>query len=474
MKRFLKVMGVLSIVMLLVAGVTFGQIKQVKPGKPPVTIEVKPIIPPEPNPDGGKNPYAATPNLAFPLIATDIIDTMYQKVWVENEVLGEDGYGVPDDGEWVVGYDSTGDGLIDNILGNGVPVPIAITESITDQYDENEYPGTLGLWHQTYVVVDGMTQDLLTQTWVDLDGDGLELTEWSSIDGPDGSPDLTTPVDLHDWLVSMAPWFDQPVEMDETLTMTVTTFDGLLTATIPAAENPNNIWNITYIDGTSKGGENVFQADWYWTGAPGDFIVPDGKYFIDFIDWGNPLENTVAPIVGKRFPVEIALYEKVASTVTLDAWGETMTGFKMDCIENPSSRSEVFGVSELDTTGFTKEICFATVLTNKFFVEVWDPAGGIYKIAIGPGIGPSGKMNFASAGGGWIPTMAGWHRIWLHLNDPLITLEGSIVNNDEHYIMTSGYMAEPLSQNKLDLVGVIGDSTFIDVYVFPPSGRRVK
>lgn len=468
MKKFLKVMGVLSIVMLLAAGATFGQVKQVKPGKPPVTIEVKPIIPPEPNPDGGKNPYAATPNLAFPLIATDIIDTMYQKVWIENEVEGEEGYSVPDDGEWLVGYASASDGVIDNVTGLGLPVPILVTESIGDVYDEGDYPGTDGLWHQIYVVVDGMTVDLMTQTWVDTDGNGLELEEWLSIEGADGKPDLTDPVNLYDYL-SAITWYDQPVNMDETLTETVTTFDGLLTAEIDMATNPNNIWNVLYIDGDSKGGENSFQADWYWTGAPGDFAVPAGKYFIDFIDWGNPLENTVAPIVGKRFPVEIALYEKVASTVTLDPWGETMTAYEMACIENPSSRSEVFG-----TTGLTKEICFATVLTNKFFAEVWDPAGGIVKIAIGPGIGPSGKMNFASAAGGWIPTMPGWHRIWLHLNDPLITLEGAIVNNDEHYIMTSGYMAEPLSQNKLDLVGVVGDSTFIDVYVFPPSGRRVK
>ena len=471
MKRFLKVMGVLSIVMLLVAGVTFGQIKQVKPGKPPVTIEVKPIIPPEPNPDGGKNPYGATPNLAFPLIATDIIDTMYMKVWVENDVEGEEGYGVPDDGEWVVGYDSTGVGeTIDNIVGEGVPVPIVVAVSIGDDYDERDYPGTDGLWHQPYIVTpEGMTQDLLTQTWVDSDGNGLELEEWLSVDGADGKPDLEDPVNLYDYLVSMAPWYDQPVDMDETLKETVTTYDTLLSAEIDSATNPNNIWDVYYIDGYSKGGENSFQADWYWTGAPGDFTVPVGKHFINFIDWGNPLENTVAPIVGKRFPVEIALYEKVASTVTLDPWGETMTAYAMECIENPSTRSEIFG-----TTGLTKEVCFATVLTNKFFVEVWDPSGGIVKIPIAPGIGPSGKMNFASSGGGWIPTMAGWHRIFLHLNDPLITLEGSIVNNDEHYIMTSGYMAEPLSDNKLELVGVIGDSTFIDVYVFPPSGRRVK
>ena len=43
---------------------------------------------------------------------------------------------------------------------------------------------------------------------------------------------------------------------------------------------------------------------------------------------------------------------------------------------------------------------FATVLTNKFTAEVWNPDGTITALNLGPGIGPSGKMNFASGGGG--------------------------------------------------------------------------
>ena len=76
-------------------------------------------------------------------------------------------------------------------------------------------------------------------------------------------------------------------------------------------------------------------------------------------------------------------------------------------------------------------------------------------IPISPDIGPSGKMNFASGSGGWIPTMPGWHRIWQHTNDLFISFEGAIVNNDEHYIMTSGCMAQELNKNKLELTGII-------------------
>jgi hypothetical protein len=82
-------------------------------------------------------------------------------------------------------------------------------------------------------------------------------------------------------------------------------------------------------------------------------------------------------------------------------------------------------------------------------------------------------MNFAS-GGGWIPTMTGWHRIWLHTNDPLISFAGAIVNNDEHYIMSTGCKVQDLNPNKLERTGIIGDSTYIDVLVVRPSGKKTK
>ena len=105
---------------------------------------------------------------------------------------------------------------------------------------------------------------------------------------------------------------------------------------------------------------------------------------------------------------------------------------------------------------------------------MWNPDGTITSITLGPGIGPSGKMNFASGNGGWIPTMPGWHRIWLHVNDPLIDFSGAIVNNDEHYITSTGCMVQELNPNKLALVGITGDSTYIDVLVEKPSGGKKK
>lgn len=428
----------------------------------------KPADDPVPNPNPSKNEFSAVPNLSFPMIATDIIDIFYQKVWVD-----ENGDGVCEENEFELGYDSDGDGVIDNTIGEGDPVPILVVESITDPYT-GEYPGNEGFFYQIYddLYEDGMTVDLLTQYWED-STDVLTVEDWTSLDGSDGKPDLTDPIDMVVWFESMKPWYDQPVSMDGALTETVNTLDGLTTDNdVFSALNPNNIWNTTYLDGSELGGENSWQAEWR--------VETENVIYIDFIDWGNPLENTVYPIVGQRFPVEMAIYEKVASNVLGDAWGTPMLAFKMGCIEYPSTRDEVFGTSGLgedDENGvpsFTKDVAFATVVTNKFFAEVWNPNGTITPISIEPGIGPSGKINFASASGGWIPTMTGWHRIWIHFEDPLIDLSYAIVNNDEHYIMSSGFMAEPLNKNKEELVGVVGNSTFIDVNVLNPSGKKSK
>jgi len=289
-------------------------------------------------------------------------------------------------------------------------------------------------------------------------------------------------------------WSDQPVYMsDETVTNDYTLPDGtVVTYSGPAYGDPNLIWNAEYIDTTESGGDNAWQADWKYVGGLGTITVDDygvttdptpvvqeDLIQVDFIDWGNPLENTVAPIVGQRFPVEVALYEQVAADHGEEVWGEFMTVYKMACIEYPGTAEELFGNGTYNYDGSsgsenTFEGAFATVLTNKFYAEVWDPSGGIVKIPVEPGIGPSGKMNFASAGGGWIPTMSGWHRIWLHVTDPLISLTWAEVNNDEHYIMSSGCKAQDLNANKQGLVGIIGDSTYIDVFVQPSTGKKIK
>lgn len=356
-----------------------------------------------------KDEFKATPNLSFPLIATDIIQLFYLQTWVDS-----DGDGIVDDSEWVLDYDLDDDGV--NEMSE--PTPIEVEEVINVEYN-GSYPGNDDAEYCTYT----------------LDDDGCAV----DISGPEeGIPDgIIDDLDLTcesmvTWLQGMQPWFDQPVTTTDT--------------------DPNLIWNADYVDAA-----NSWQASW---DTETETVVN-----IDFIDWGNPLEN-INPIVGQRFPVEVALYEKLETP---------MTAYKMACLEYPGTKVELFGTSDNpspDTGGYTFDSYFATVLTSKFIAEVWNPDGTITSINLGPGIGPSGKMNFASGGGGWIPTIPGWHRIWLHTNDPLISFSGTIVNNDEHYIMSSGCMVQELNPNKLELTGIIGDSTYIDVLVVRPNGKR--
>jgi hypothetical protein len=352
-----------------------------------------------------KDPLRATPNLSFPLVATDVIQLLYQQTWVDSD---EDG--VIDDSEWVLDYDLDDDG-VDEMTE---PTPIEVAEVINVQYS-GSYPGNEDAFYYAYVL--------------DEDGCAIDVNEDGVVDDLD-----RTETPMLTWLQGMQPWYDQPVTTDST--------------------DPNLIWNADYVDAA-----NSWQAEWV--------RETDAVVNIDFIDWGNPLEN-INPIVGQRFPVEIALYKQLETP---------MTAYKMACLEYPSSKEEVFGTSTSpspDPGSYTYGSYFATVLTTKFYAEVWNPDGTITDITLAPGIGPSGKMNFASGNGGWIPTMPGWHRIWLHVNDPMIDFSGAIVNNDEHYIMSTGCMVQELNQNKLALVGIIGDSTYIDVLVERPSGGKKK
>lgn len=348
-----------------------------------------------------KDEYRAMPNLSFPVITTDVIQLFYLQTWIDS-----DGDGIVDGSEWFLDYDLDNDGV--NEMTE--PTPIEVAEVINVQYNGG-YPGNEDEVVYSYTIgEDGCAVD------VNLDGvvDDLDRTE---------TPATT-------WLQSMQPWFDQPVTTTDT--------------------DPNLIWNAEYVDAA-----NSWQADWV---RETETVVE-----IDFIDWGNPLEN-INPLVGYRFPVEVALYEQLA---------EPMTAYKMACLEYPGSQDELFGTSvnpSPDAGSYTFGSYFATVLTNKFYAEVWNPDGTITSLSLGPGIGPSGKMNFASGTGGWTPTMRGWHRVWLHVNDPLIDLSHAVVNNDEHYVMSSGCKIQDLNPNKLELVGIIGDSTFIDVFVEMPNG----
>ena len=365
---------------------------------------------PKDNPDPGQDPTAAITNLSFPVIATDIIQMFYQQIWDPDE--GKDGKWIIPYDEYYEEYDEEGNPIGDPIR-ELILNPIMVTEKIDVRYT-GTYPQNPDQprFYEPYILGD----------------DGCPLYD------PDTGKALKEePIPLYEWLVANQPWYSQP------------------TTTSDATGDPNLIWNAAYVSPA-----NTWQADW---------AVVEEEVPIYFIDWGNPLEN-INPIVGYRFPVEVALY------TLLD---EPMTAFKTGCLEYIASRDELFGVSKLGGDSFTTEIMLATVATNKFYAEVWNPDGTILPIILEPAIGPSGKMNFASAGGGWIPTMTGKHKIWLHITDPLINFTGAIVNDDDHYIMSSGCMAEELNKQKQAKTGIwCCKSTWIEVMVDPHTGGRKK
>lgn len=401
----------------------------------------------------------ATPNLSFPLVFTDLIDILYAKIWVDSDLDG-----IKDQNEWYTAYDVDGDGVLDDDLDglleegednitptSGPLIPITVAEVFGTEYsgsydgqieppyddDENEFA-----YYSTYVLEeDGCFVDLVNN-------------DDPTILVPDGVPDITEPILMTDWLPLQEPWYPHP--------------------SLYLDSNPNLTWDSTNV--TAEEGETAYANSWQADyAALIDTDLSDETLYeapvvnIDFIDWGNPLENTY-PLVGYRFPVEITLYQKLEEN-------KTMTAYKMGCIEYPSSADELYATSDLNTDSKTYESYYATVMTNKFQCEVHPPIGAPYTIDLGPGIGPTGKMNFASAGGGWVPTMEGVHRIYFYMLDPNISFEGAIINNDEHYVMsTECGPAEYLSPNTINKSVVIGNVTWIDVLVKKPnsSGGRKK
>lgn len=443
MKKRISIISILVVVIILLSisgGAIFAAPGGVK-GKPEATTtEPTGELPP------AEQKLTAPPhNLSTPAIITDDVSLFYEKVWVD-----ADSDGVLDGNEFFLNYDPEG-----NLI------PILVDPDINDVYTGDYVPQVdPPTWeepsiYQTYVVaeVEGewVTVDLVNNdSWV-WDDAAMTTGHWEIL-LPDGKPDLTDPVLMEYWLPDNAPWYPQAWSFTDAALSIVPLVDD------PATLLDNLIWNTEYLLSQPENDfyANAWQAQWQRA---------EELVYIDFVDWGNPLENT-NPLVGYRFPIELYLYTKLE---------EPMLAYNMACLEAPHSADELYG-----TDGTTFDSYYATVLTSKFRCEVWDIKGGsITPVDLEPAIGPSGKMNFASAGGGWIPKTAGPHRIYFYLEDPLISLQGAIVNNDEHYIFDIGLKAEDISTNKQDVSYVVGGAqyTWIDVEVLSPNsngGRKKK
>lgn len=349
-----------------------------------------------------------SPNLSFPIVMTTPLPQIYEMVQALEQIPIYD-----DDGN-IIGYED-GDPLFtksgEPVMvfatdENGDYIPIPVTYSCTKPYG-GDYLGLTGFEICWWVEADDPTTTDIVET------------HYESCEGH------------YTWLLANAPWYPHGPGY------WVTDADG-------------NVTNI-----------NTWQADYLLDESAEsdceDCPVGD-PVRIEFIDWGNPLEN-INPIVGYRFPVEVALYTRVAP----------MTAYKMGCLEYMSSKDELFGTNTL-----TYESVFATVLTTKFQAWVIEPDGKRVDIVLEPAIGPSGKMNFASAGGGWIPTKVGLHQIYLRILDENIWMRDAIINNDEHYCMICGEMIDQLNWKKQDLTDIYYNQTHINVMVDAKTGNRPK
>lgn len=363
-------------------------------------------------------------NLSTPVVITDDVELFYTKQWIDSDADGI--------------FDGSERFLFRDTLGALLPLPVtqSFNETHPDEYlGQVDPPDDTPEYYTEYIIYGNETDEYYT-------ADLINNVTRESI--PDGLVDTTVPVLMTDWLHDNGLWYPHASE-----------FTPEALAIVPQIAMPETLLDNLYWDTANvQTYKNAWQADW----KRSDTLVN-----IDFVDWGNPLETT-DPLVGYRFPVELYLYTKLPSD-------QLMTAYKMACLDYPSSADEVYG-----TNMTTFESYYATVLTNKFRVEVFD-GEQFYEIGIEPAIGPSGKMNFASAGGGWIPQKPGTHRIYFYLNDPLISLSNAIINNDDHYVFSYGLMAEGLSSKKEGVAYINGQwATWIDVDVKLPNsnGGRKK
>jgi hypothetical protein len=187
-------------------------------------------------------------------------------------------------------------------------------------------------------------------------------------------------------------------------------YTGLSTAEIEALE-ASGPWYAQKTDG------NTWQADY----------LTDQDVDVTYVDWGDVIES-VNPKVGRPFRVEVQLYKLLNEWVDFEPGVNSMTGYVMAMLANPSSPDEVQGSNEL-----TYEGNLAMVVSNLWKLRIqrcgdaipettdlywnvdrWvspsitctdDPISFAVELNVG------GKLIYGASTGGWKVKSAGWYRI---------------------------------------------------------------
>lgn len=275
---------------------------------------------------------------------------------------------------------------------------------------------------------------------------------------------------------------EEPETAGNNLSFPVITADNYVIAKIPAESFQ---WTVPYTgDYSGLTADEILALGtdpWYAQKEDGnvwqaEFATPgDASAVVNYIDWGDVIE-AVSPTIGRPFRVEVTLY---TSAATGSGENETMTGYTMALLENPSSPDEVQGNN---TTSY--DSYWATIVSEHPRMAIqfygtgtpgdWNPEGyweGIeppVNFSFAPELNVGGKYIYGASEGGWRPTVIGKYRLTFYLPDSQILFDGySAVMN---YV--SGVFVDPETTASTPGIDVTNNLSYVDVEVKQKGGRR--
>ena len=144
---------------------------------------------------------------------------------------------------------------------------------------------------------------------------------------------------------------------------------------------------------------------------------------VDVVDWGDNIESVDA-FVRRPYRLEVVLFDNTLA--------ETMTGYTMAMLGNPSSPDEIQGTNTTPYEGTS-----ATVISSKPKLVIqaigdadpaaltWDVATSRWlngtvalpatPIGFAPELNVAGKYIYGASTGGWKPTAAGVYRVTFYI-----------------------------------------------------------
>lgn len=214
---------------------------------------------------------------------------------------------------------------------------------------------------------------------------------------------------------------------------------------------------------------------------------------VTYVDWGDIIESN-NPKVGRPFRLEVQLYKLLNPWEEFQPGVNSMTGYVMAMLANPSSPDEVQGNNKL-----TYEGNLATVVSNLWKLRIqycgtaipaeiaglyWDGSAWVggsttctdVPITFAVEMNVGGKLIFGASSGGWKPKNAGWYRITFY-GPPTtnLSLVGAVVADYDDF--DAPPVVEPVLAAEADEGGaatpVVDDSnniSYVDVLAVAGGG----